>query len=72
MAKIHAPNKVYTGTSAGVSFSAGIGETQDRKLIDWFRTHGYTVQEPKPVPSPEDAPENIPEDTAERKAKDKK
>lgn len=49
MAKIIAPNKNYNGISAGVSFRDGIGNTEDRHLIAWFREHGYTVEaEPNP------------------------
>ena len=47
MAKIHAPNRVYTGLSAGVSFVNGEGITEDPYLIKWFRAHGYTVEEPE-------------------------
>ncbi len=50
MAKIQAPNKQYTGISAGVSFVNGVGETSDPHLIDWFRTHGYTVEKPPKAP----------------------
>lgn len=47
MAKIYAPNKQYTGISASVGFAKGIGETSDPDLIEWFKTHGYTVGETK-------------------------
>lgn len=43
MAQIIAPNKDYTGESASVTFIKGAGETSDAYLIEWFRTHGYTV-----------------------------
>lgn len=43
MAQIIAPNKDYTGESASVTFVKGVGETSDAYLIEWFRTHGYTV-----------------------------
>jgi hypothetical protein len=54
MAKVYAPNKQYTGVSAGVTFINGIGETSDPHLLEWFREHGYTVEdeplvEPKPL-----------------------
>lgn len=52
MAKIIAPNKDYTGLSAGVSFVDGIGSTDDAYLIAWFEAHGYTVEN-KEVVSPE-------------------
>ena len=45
MAQIIAPNKDYTGESASVTFVKGVGETSDVYLIEWFRTHGYTVTE---------------------------
>lgn len=47
MAKISAPNKEYTGISATVAFAKGVGETNDEHLIEWFREHGYTVEEPE-------------------------
>ena len=64
MPKIYAPNKEYTGISAGVPFVNGIGETSDPHIIEWFETHGYDVEEQeevgeptKPEPEPEPAPE---------------
>ena len=46
MAKIYAPNKEYTGISAGVSFVDGVGETEDPRLIEWFKAHGYEAEVP--------------------------
>ena len=46
MANIYTPNKEYTGVSAGVSFVNGKGNTDDPHLLDWFREHGYKVEEP--------------------------
>lgn len=46
MAKIIAPNKQYTGISASVTFAQGVGQTENPKLIQWFKEHGYTVEEP--------------------------
>ena len=43
MAKIICPNKEYTGVSASVSFCNGKGETEDPRLIKWFKDRGYTV-----------------------------
>lgn len=43
--KIHAPNKQYTGVSAGVTFVNGVGETSDPYLLEWFRAHGYEAEE---------------------------
>ncbi len=45
MTKIYAPNKQYTGISASVGFAKGVGETSDPDLIEWFKTHGYEVEE---------------------------
>ncbi len=44
MAKIYSPNKDYTGVSASVSFCSGVGNTNDRHLIQWFEEHGYQVK----------------------------
>jgi hypothetical protein len=44
MAKIHAPNKNYTGITATVPFAAGVGETSDEHLLAWFNEHGYEVE----------------------------
>lgn len=41
--RILAPNKEYTGISAGVSFSNGEGYTEDKWLVDWFENKGYKV-----------------------------
>lgn len=64
MAQIIAPNKDYNGESASVTFIKGAGETSDAYLIEWFRTHGYTViddeaeevQPEVPPVAPEEAP----------------
>ncbi|MBP3037980.1 hypothetical protein J9303_00465 [Bacillaceae bacterium Marseille-Q3522] len=47
MAKILAPNKQYSGVSASVKFEKGAGETNDKALIEWFKAHGYEVEEEK-------------------------
>jgi hypothetical protein len=44
MAKIICPNKKYNGVSASVNFTNGVGETDDRHLIKWFKSHGYKVE----------------------------
>ena len=46
MAKIIAPNRNYNGIAASVSFRDGVGETDKPHLIQWFREHGYQVEEP--------------------------
>ncbi|MCO7122030.1 hypothetical protein NIA71_08720 [Ihubacter massiliensis] len=45
MTKILAPNQAYTGTSAGVAFLNGKGETDDSYLIEWFKAHGYEIED---------------------------
>ncbi len=51
------PNKDYTGTSATVDFTQGVGECADPHLLDWFKSKGYTVEADAaelnlPVPEP--------------------
>lgn len=41
--KIYAPNKDANGIYASVLFVNGVGETDNPRLIEWFRTHGYNV-----------------------------
>lgn len=43
--KVYAPNKQYTGMSASVSFCNGVAETDDPRLLHWFKSHGYEVEE---------------------------
>ena len=45
MAEIFSPNEEYTGISAGVFFCNGKGETDNPHLIEWFKGHGYRVEE---------------------------
>ncbi|NWK12788.1 hypothetical protein [Clostridium cadaveris] len=45
MARILAPNESYTGVSASVAFCNGEGKTDNPILIDWFKNHGYKVEE---------------------------
>ena len=44
--KVHAPNKNYTGVSASVAFCNGVGETEYPYLLEWFKSHGYELEEP--------------------------
>jgi len=44
MGKIFAPNKAYSGISAGVHFFMGVGETSNPHLIEWFKSKGYGVE----------------------------
>jgi hypothetical protein len=47
LAKIYAPNERYAGVTAGVSFTNGAGETEDKWLMQWFQYKGYKVVEEK-------------------------
>ncbi len=55
MARIIAPNKDYNGVSAGVRFCNGQAECGDKWTIDWFKEHGYTVEETAQQPEPDSA-----------------
>ncbi|KOF56622.1 MULTISPECIES: hypothetical protein [Clostridium] len=57
MAKVYSPNESYTGVSASVAFSKGVGETKDKHLIQWFKEHGYTVEEAEQNQQPNNAGE---------------
>lgn len=60
MAKIFAPNKQYTGLSAGVAFANGEAETDNPHLIEWFRVHGYQVGDTASEVVPEnETPETV-------------
>jgi hypothetical protein len=43
--KIYAPVKTATGTYCSVRFVDGVGETDKPHLIQWFKNHGYKVEE---------------------------
>lgn len=47
MAKIYTPTEGYTGLIAGVSFINGMGKTEDKWLVQWFKNKGYKVVEEK-------------------------
>lgn len=81
MAKIYAPNKAYAGVSASVPFVNGVGESANPALLDWFREHGYQVEEPKedkkpvkppksPAAAPAVAPKNAPDGSQKEGAED--
>ena len=68
--KVYSPNKEYTGISASVPFCNGTGETDDPHLIEWFKEHGYTVEEPmKAVVPIEEAVEEVQTETPAPKGK---
>lgn len=52
--KVHAPNKNYTRVSASVAFCNGVGETEDPYLLEWFKSHGYELEEPPKEETEED------------------
>lgn len=68
--KVYSPNKDYTGVSASVPFCGGVGETDDPYLLDWFKKHGYTVEESESVKASENAETS--EKSEELKAPSKK
>ncbi|MBB6696252.1 hypothetical protein [Clostridium algidicarnis] len=75
MAKIIAPNKQYTGTSASVGFVNGVGETTNPNLIEWFNGHGYEVIEDEVLADEEEDKEEDKEeilDDSDEKKEDKK
>lgn len=41
--KIYAPVKDFNGLRQGIRFVNGVGETDNRVALDWFRSHGYKV-----------------------------
>jgi hypothetical protein len=47
MPKIKAPNADYNGVSASLTFVKGEAETDEKWLIEWFKNHGYEVEETK-------------------------
>lgn len=68
--KVYSPNKEYTGISASVPFCNGMGETDDPHLIEWFKEHGYTVEEPMEAEvSMEEAVEEVQTETPAPKGK---
>ena len=42
--KIYAPVKDADGIYASVRFIKGVGETNNPALIEWFRKHGYRIE----------------------------
>ena len=58
--KIYAPNKQANGVYASVMFVDGVGETDNPRLIEWFKTHGYTLEKCEKVS--ENSPEKCDEE----------
>jgi hypothetical protein len=42
--KIYAPVANTNGVYASVRFVNGVGETDNPRLIEWFKTHGYRLE----------------------------
>lgn len=55
MTKVYAPNQAYQGLSAGVHFVDGQAETDDERVLAYFRRAGYGIGEAAARSSP--APE---------------
>lgn len=51
--KIYAPVKDTNGVHASVRFVNGVGETDNPHLIEWFRLHGYRVEDSNLVIEPQ-------------------
>lgn len=47
MAKVYSPNTKYDGITAGVQFSNGVGETDDKYILGYLSSKGYKVEENK-------------------------
>ena len=50
--KIYTPVKNATGTWCSVRFVNGVGETDNPHLIEWFKSHGYRVENTKVEETP--------------------
>ena len=44
MFKVRAPNRTHSGISAGVSFVAGVGHTDNPAALAYFRRAGYGIE----------------------------
>lgn len=52
MARVLAPNRTYNGISAGVRFTAGVGETHNPAALAYFRRAGYELIYPESAGGP--------------------
>lgn len=52
--KIYAPVKNTNGVYASVRFVNGVGETDNPRLIEWFKSHGYTLEKCETAQKSED------------------
>ncbi|NLT99007.1 MAG: hypothetical protein GXW96_12775 [Christensenellaceae bacterium] len=51
---VRSPVRHYSGVTAGVQFSGGIGRTDDPHIADWMRSKGYEVSEDAPPEPPKE------------------
>ena len=65
--KIYAPVKDANGIWATVRFVNGVGETDDPRLIEWFKSHGYKVPLEETKPSPIIKVDEVIDDTDDAK-----
>jgi len=61
MFTVRAPNTAHNGISAGVRFTAGVGQTDNPAALAYFRRAGYTVALAAPAPAEMAAPVLSPE-----------
>ena len=66
--KIYAPVANVNGVYASVLFKDSVGETNNPALIEWFKAHGYRLDESPKVPSEDLLTKVIDEVKAEKSA----
>ena len=59
VAKVICPNREYNGISATVAFVNGVGETENPRLLDWFREKGYRVEAAEKAATPPQIPPGV-------------
>jgi len=55
MYTVKSPAEGYSGTSAGVKFTGGVGKTDNPNAAEWLKRHGYEVTDDKSA-KPDKAP----------------
>ena len=56
MFTVRAPNTAHNGISAGVRFTAGVGQTDNPAALAYFMRAGYVVEPTAPAPAEVSAP----------------
>ena len=51
---VRSPVRNYSGVTAGVQFSNGVGRTDDPYVADWMREKGYEVSKEAPPAPPKE------------------